>query len=150
LPAERLPVCSHLEAIYSAMELDGAHLPATAGAFAAIEPHLLWTRRKGARPDGSNFYDGHANAMLVGPGGIEQRDDVWVGVTVMAPHVQYIDHSHPPEEIYLAFTPGEWWNAAMDWTEPGPGGLIYNPPGILHAMRSGGMPMLAMWLLPVD
>ena len=55
LPAERLPVCSHLEAIYSAMELDGGHLPAIASAFSALEPHLLWTRRKGSQPDSSSF-----------------------------------------------------------------------------------------------
>jgi hypothetical protein len=38
----------------------------------------------------------------------------------------------------------------MDWTEPGPGGIIYNPPGILHAMRSHAQPMLALWFLPID
>lgn len=51
---------------------------------------------------------------ILGPGGIEERDDVWVGATLMAPLVTYVDHDHPPEEVYLALTPGEWWNAAMD------------------------------------
>lgn len=149
LPAERLPVCSHLDGVLSGMSGRQSHMPAMASAFAAVEPRLLWARRKGASPANRSFYDGHANAMLIGPGGIEQHDDVWVGVSLMAPNIAYPDHSHPPEEVYLAFTPGEWWNAAMDWTEPGPGGLIYNPPGILHAMRSGGEPLFALWLLPV-
>ena len=33
---------------------------------------------------------------------------------------------------------------------PGPGGLICNPRGILHAMRAGHAPFLALWFLPVD
>ena len=99
---------------------------------------------------GEPFVSGHANATLVGPGGIEQRDDVLVGVTVMAPGIVYPDHSHPPEEVYLALSPGEWWNAAMPWTEPGTGGVIYNPRGILHAMRSRERPLLALWFLPID
>ena len=150
LPAERLPVCSHFDAIRTAMEAEGPAMAALARAFFALEPDLLWMRRKGSNTQNEQFHDGHANAMLIGPGGLEQRDDVWAGVTVLAPHVRYIDHSHPPEEVYLAFTRGEWWNSGMDWTEPGPGGLIYNPPAILHAMRSGAQPMLALWILPVD
>ena len=149
--AGRLPVCHHqLDAALSAMAAEASPLPEIAAAFSGIEGRLRWERRRGSRPEDGAFHDGHANAMLIGPGGIEQREDLWVGVTLMAPGVTYPDHSHPPEEVYLAFTPGDWWNAEMDWTEPGPGGLIYNPPGILHAMRAGPSAFLAIWLLPVD
>lgn len=149
--AQRLPVCHHqLDAALSAMAAEASPLPDIASAFAAIEGRLHWERRRSSRPEDGAFHDGHANAMLIGPGGIEQREDVWVGVTLLAPGITYPEHSHPPEEVYLAFTPGEWWNAEMDWTEPGPAGLIYNPPGILHAMRAGPSSFLAMWFLPVD
>lgn len=149
--AERLPVCHHqLDAAYSAMAAAASPLPELAAAFSALEGRLRWTRRRNADPQDQPFFDGHANATLIGPGGLEQREDLWLGATVMAPGITYPDHSHPPEEVYLAFTAGEWWNAEMDWTEPGPGGLIYNPPGILHAMRSGPEAFLALWLLPVD
>lgn len=146
---DRLPVCGHLDTVYANMSAGGRPMPEFARSFAAIEGQLRWTRRTAASPDNQPFYDGHANAMLIGPGGLEQREDVMVGISLMAPHIRYVDHSHPPEEVYLAFTDGEWWNAAMPWTEPGPGGLIYNPPGIMHAMRSGEKPFLALWLLPV-
>jgi quercetin dioxygenase-like cupin family protein len=124
-------------------------LPDLAAAFSAVEGDLRWYRRKNAEAVGQPFLDGHANAMLIGPGGLEERADVWVGATVLAPHIVYPDHDHPPEEVYIALSPGEWWNAEMDWTEPGPGGIIYNPPGILHAMRSHAQPMLALWFLPI-
>jgi quercetin dioxygenase-like cupin family protein len=140
----------HIEAVYAEMEAGPSPLPEIASAFMALEPHLDWQRRRTARPSDGDFWDNHGNAMLIGPGGIEQRDDVWVGVTLMSADARYADHSHPPEEVYMAFTDGEWWNAGMEWTRPGPGGFIYNPPGILHAMRSGPKPMFSVWLLPVD
>ena len=148
-PGERIPVCRYLEGALAGMADGASPLPEIARAFAALDSRLHWARRKGASPSNRQFYDGHANAMIIGPGGLEQREDVMVGVSLMAPNTLYPDHNHPPEEVYLAFTDGEWWNAGMDWTQPGPGGLIYNPPGILHAMRSGEKPFLALWLLPL-
>lgn len=149
-PGERMPVSRHVDVALAGMAECALPLPEMAECFAAIEGRLVWGRRKGASPENRQFYDGHANAMIIGPGGIEQRDDVMVGVSLMAPNTLYPDHNHPPEEVYLVFTEGEWWNAGMDWTRPGPGGLIYNPPAILHAMRSGEKPLLALWLLPLD
>jgi quercetin dioxygenase-like cupin family protein len=148
--AERLPVVRHtVEAAVKMLAAQASPLPELGSAFAAVEAQLAWGRRRNAEVVGEPFFGGHANAMLVGPGGLEQRDDVMVGVTVMAPHIVYPDHDHPPEEVYIALSPGEWWNAEMDWTEPGPGGIIYNPPGILHAMRSHREPFLALWFLPL-
>jgi quercetin dioxygenase-like cupin family protein len=149
--SSRLPACAHnIDAALAGLSALPSPLPDLASDFAAIESGLRWYRRKNAAAIGQPFLDGHANAMLVGPGGIEERDDVWVGATVLAPNIVYPDHDHPPEEVYIALSAGEWWNAEMDWTEPGPGGIIYNPPGILHAMRSHAQPMLALWFLPID
>lgn len=122
---------------------------AVARAFAGIAPGLHWTARTGSERAEPAFRAGHANAMILGRKGIEPRDDVWIGATLMAPGVSYPDHGHPPEEVYLSLGPGEWWNAAMDWTDPGMDGLIYNPPGIRHAMRAGAAPFLALWFLPL-
>ena len=143
----QLPVCGWIDAALEAAE--GGPRQALADAFGVLVERLEWKRRMSADPANSVFWDGHANAMICGPGGLEQRDDLWIGATVMAPGVTYVDHDHPPEEVYLSLAPGEWWNADMDWTDPGERGLIYNPPGIRHAMRSGAGPFLALWLLPV-
>ena len=113
-----------------------------------MEPHLCGRRRGGAAPMASpSFGEGHANAMIVGPGGIEERRDVWVGMSLLAPDVRYPDHSHSPEEIYLVLTGGEFRQADGAWFEPGVGGTFYNEPGILHAMASGDKPLLAVWCL---
>lgn len=141
--AARVPVCDWAGRALDAVADERAALGA---AFAAVEGLLRWAPRAGSE---GPFRDGHANAVILGPGGLEVRDDLWVGVTVMAPGVRYMDHDHAPEEVYLSLSPGEWWNAGMDWTDPGPTGCIYNPPGIRHAMRSGEGPFLALWYLPI-
>lgn len=139
----RLPVCDWIAPAIAAQ-----HSP-LAAAYSALQHGLNWGRRKTADPANTDFWNGHANAMILGPGGLEERSDVWVGATVMAPGTLYPDHNHPPAEVYLPLSPGEWWNAEMDWTDPGPDGFIYNPPGILHAMRAGAKPFLALWFLPI-
>lgn len=147
----RLEACDRaLDAALGRLAAEPSPLPDLGAAFAAIEGGLAWYRRSNAEVLGQPFRDGHANAMLIGPGGLERREDVWVGATVMAPWIDYPVHDHPPEEVYIALSPGQWWNTEMDWTEPGPGGVIYNPRGILHAMRSHAHPMLALWFLPID
>lgn len=148
--ARGLPVSdAYLAPCIGALASAGSKVAALGQALAALAPALAWDRRKTSTPANQPFHDGHANATLAGPGGYERREDVWVGATLMAPGILYPDHSHPPEEVYLALSEGEWWNSDMEWTEPGRGGIIYNPPGILHAMRSGQRPFLALWVLPV-
>lgn len=146
-PGRRLPVCSHLGAALS-VEMKDEPLHRFADRFEAIEPSLEWRRRSNC--DGSeseNFFEGHANAMIVGPGGLEQRRDVWLGVTLMAPYVRYPNHDHAPEEVYLVLSDGEFRQAESAWFSPGIGGSFYNPPGIKHAMRSVDTPLLAFWAL---
>lgn len=143
----RLPVCSHLEPALS-IETEHEPLRRLIDRFRAVEPFLAWRRRTGC--DGSasaNFLEGHANAMIVGPGGLEERRDVWLGVTLMAPHVRYPDHEHAPEEVYLVLSKGEFRQGEGEWFSPGLGGSFYNEPGIRHAMRSVDTPLLAFWAL---
>ena len=121
-----------------------------AEAFAALEPQLAWVRRPGSEAHGAAFRDGHANAGLVGPSGLERRSDVLVGTSLVAPGVRYIDHRHPPEEIYIVMSGGEWYREDRGWHAPGAGGIVYNPPNVMHAMRAGPEPLLALWLLPVS
>jgi hypothetical protein len=146
--AARLPVCRHLPvALENARHQpgDGAGL---ADAFAVIEPQLNWKVRAGAEDE--HFLNGHANATIIGLEGLEIRGDVRIGVSLMAPHTRYPDHRHPPEEIYVVLSAGQWRQASNPWHEPGFGGIVYNPPNIVHAMRSMQQPLLALWFLWTD
>ncbi|MGV8986227.1 MAG: dimethylsulfonioproprionate lyase family protein [Cypionkella sp.] len=125
-------------------------LATLAGALADLGPELEWTTRRSAGPSASaGFATAHANAMLVGPSGLERREDVWIGLSLMAPHTRYPDHNHPPEEVYLVLSDGDFLQGDADWLPRKPGQTVYNPPGIRHAMRAGAAPFLALWCLPI-
>jgi Dimethlysulfonioproprionate lyase len=144
----RLPVCGHLPMTLEHARDQPGPVAAVAGAFTVIEPQLNWKIRAGA--EGERFLNGHANATIIGSEGLETRRDVWIGVSLMAPHMRYPDHRHPPEEIYLVLSGGQWRQGSNPWHEPAIGGIVHNPPNIVHAMRSMQQPLLALWFLWTD
>ncbi|HEY9344998.1 MAG TPA: dimethylsulfoniopropionate lyase [Inquilinus sp.] len=149
-PGSHLPVCAHLDAAL-AVAVPRSSLDRLVHAFRAIEPDLEWVRRASYDETASaNFVDGHANAMILGPGGLENRRDVWFGASLLAPRVRYTDHSHAPEETYLVLSDGAFRQGDGDWFTPGVGGSLYNTPFITHAMRSADMPLFAFWALWVQ
>ena len=152
-----LPVCTLIDEVCDELSVAAGKrdLPTSidgsvarhAQAMQALTQSLVWWRRPNADSANEPFASGHANAMLVGPRGLEQRSDVWVGVTVMAPNIEYPVHRHAPEEVYLVLSEGQWLQGESEWQEPGIGGVVHNPSNVLHAMRSGAGPLLATWCL---
>jgi len=147
-PGARIPACAHLARAADPKKFDDPPLHHLVETFMRLEPVLHWRPRSGDCTNaGPGFAENHANAMIVGPGGAERRSDVWIGVSLVAPHIRYPDHEHPPEETYLVLSPGQFMQGKDNWFEPGIGGTLYNPPGILHAMQSRAEPLFALWAL---
>jgi quercetin dioxygenase-like cupin family protein len=144
----RMPVCEHLnDALERARGEDGP-IAALAEALAEIAPRLMWVTRPNGENDDDTFKARHANAVVVGKGGFEARDDIRIGMSLLAPETRYPDHRHPPEEIYTVLSPGEWkQNAEGEFRVPGVGGFVHNVPNIIHGMRSTNVPLLAVWSL---
>lgn len=143
----RQPTCRWLEPALDYAAQDAGLRPML-DAFRALEPALEWSCDKPDNPTASeNFTDGHAEVMIVGPGGMEPRRDVWLGLSLLAPGVRYPDHNHRPEEVYLVLSEGDFRQGDDPWFTPGLGGSFYNRPSILHAMRSGDDPLFAFWAL---
>jgi quercetin dioxygenase-like cupin family protein len=139
-----LPV---LECLGRAVEIAKTESSRTQPIGAALEPllpHLPWRRSKGY--DDPAFIEGHANAVLVGNGGLERRSDFTIGISLAAPNTAYPMHNHPPEELYLTMAGGEFRHGEDDWTRVGTGETFYNTPGIIHAMRATADPLLAIWV----
>jgi len=141
--------------VYSWFETAAANAANTSTAtladtLAKLAPRLAWRTRPDRQSDDPNFADAHANAVILGDGGIEDRGDVRVGVSLLAPDTFYPDHRHPPEEVYVVLSEGEWRQEANPWHAPGPGGMVHNPPNVLHSMRAGPQPLLAIWTLLMD
>jgi hypothetical protein len=145
--AHRRPAVEHLGTALDAVQ-DVPDLKRVADAFATLEPQLHWIARgPGGTNASANFEEGHANAMVVGPGGLEERHDMHIGVSLLAPRVRYPDHSHKPEETYLVLSPGRFQHGASGWFEPGVGGTLYNSPSLKHAMAADDAPLFAVWVL---
>lgn len=142
----RLPVCGYLNDVNTA---DAApDLRRLMQKFSMLEPFLQWRRREGDWTGASaNFGDNHANAIIVGPGGLEPRTDVWLGVSLLGPEVLYPEHTHAPEETYLVIGPGDFRQGSNEWVHVSRGETYYNPHNIVHAMRSSEAPLLVFWAL---
>lgn len=147
MPA-KLPVCAYLsEAFEVAKFSNDESVVWLADSLSSISDELLWECRGGPKTDNS-FFNGHANANILGAEGLEQRDDLWVGVTLLAPGVQYPLHRHPSDEIYIVLSEGDWLKEERSWFSPGIGGIVHNDSNVLHAMRSTTkLPLLAIWCL---
>jgi quercetin dioxygenase-like cupin family protein len=145
-----LPACEHLSRAISIAQTGPEDLGRLAGSIATLAPTLAWRLKPS---DDAVFNNGHANVDLVGPApeALERRDDVRIGMSLMAPGITYPDHHHPPEEVYLVLSAGDWRQEARAWHSPGRGGIVYNPHNIVHAMRSSATePLLAIWCLPLE
>jgi quercetin dioxygenase-like cupin family protein len=144
-PAEprRIEACAHLGPALAALDPAPEPLRRLGAAIAALEPRLAWSRRAYDGPEAERFAASHANAMIVR----SAQTGMVVGLSLMAPHTAYPEHTHPPDELYLVLSEGEWRRDGGDWFSPGVGGTVRNAPGIRHAMRSQDRPLLAVWAL---
>jgi len=144
-PGARPAVLDHLDAALAGLDAASPAIRRLGAAFAAIAPIVPWSKRPHEGPDAARFATGHGNALIIGPGGAEVREGVALGVSLLAPHIRYPDHAHPPDELYLVLSEGDWRQGEGDWVRPGIGGTVRNPPGVVHAMRAGARPLLAVW-----
>ena len=118
-----------------------------------LAPYLRWYQRQPTSyeaPYSEPFISNHANALLIGPQGLEKSRHLAIGLTLIAPNITYVDHQHPPEEVYLVLSDGDWRQEKRPWHTPNIGGFVYNPPNIIHAMRSKDKPLLAIWCLNIN
>ncbi|NUH64470.1 transcriptional regulator [Sulfitobacter sp. S0837] len=146
-PSQRLPVCQLLRRMGSET-LHAPDLTRLMDSFFALEPSLNWARRAGDLTGASeNFTDNHANAVIFGKNGLEPRDDVTLGISLVGPDTLYPDHRHKPEETYLVISPGDFRQGHRPWVKVASGDTFYNPSNILHSMRSSTVPILAFWVL---
>jgi hypothetical protein len=84
--ANRLQVCEHLPQALNTARVNAGAIARIANAFAALEPSLAWARRTSSGSNASaNWPEGHANATIVGPRGLENRRDLQIGVLAGSP-----------------------------------------------------------------
>ncbi|MFK8075702.1 MAG: dimethylsulfonioproprionate lyase family protein [Granulosicoccus sp.] len=120
-----------------------------------VEEYLIWGHAPGYTRDnvGQEFLDNYCHALLSGPDG-PLRCEVPLGAFVLfGPDTLYKDHSHVPNEVYLAITGGgEWRVGENPWVKLDEGDSIFIPSNAVHAIRTGSKPLLtfSFWLESAD
>ena len=141
------PVCEYIPESLKFSRGQTLELKQLAVKFEGLYQQLPWYPSDRSTNKKRAFYNGHANAVMTGHGGLEEHTSVRFGVSLIAPNIEYPNHQHPPEEGYLVISEGDWRQANSDWFHRKPGDTVHNVPNIWHAMRSGKSPLLAVWML---
>lgn len=135
----------HLSAALGAAPRTHGDLVSILGALSTLLPHVTWINRQARADQDSAFVERHRHGMIAGPGGLFECSTLTLGLALMMPETCYPYHQHPPGEFYLVLSPGEWYREDVGWWSPGAGGLVFNPPSCVHAMKSTQVPLLALW-----
>jgi quercetin dioxygenase-like cupin family protein len=120
---------------------------------AALGPLLVWTRNPNyrRRPD-PRFLGNYGYGVVLGPTGRLARPLIpdpaaALGLLVLGPGLEYRRHRHPAEEIYIPLAGTAWWQRGDEpWRRVAPGTAIHHPPGLPHATRTGGEPLVALYI----
>ena len=114
-------------------------------ALSALADRLPWRFSYAPRADAPDLAERVAWAELVGPSAPIRSDRLCVGVTLIAPHTLYPDHRHPAIELYRVLSGTATWSAAGVARPVPPGEWVLHPSGVVHAMRTGAEPLLALY-----
>ncbi|MEZ5870821.1 MAG: dimethylsulfonioproprionate lyase family protein [Nitratireductor sp.] len=116
-------------------------------AFLAQGRELNWRRSYTPDDFGQYFFDNYAHVELIGTKGHFISDEIAAGLVLYGPHIQYPDHWHVAEEIYIPMTGnGEWSSGGEPHRVRAAGDFIFHTTNLPHAIRCGQTPMLALWI----
>ncbi len=91
-------------------------------------------------PVGEGYRHGNMHPVLA------EGDDFAMGLFLLVPGVDYLDHRHRAPELYLNLTgPSTWRFDFGEWVELPAGSVVWNGPGRVHGTRSGRTPWLSVW-----
>ncbi|MCP3937692.1 MAG: hypothetical protein GY708_20250 [Actinomycetia bacterium] len=91
-------------------------------------------------PVGDSYRHGNMHSILA------EGDDFVMGLFLLVPAVDYLDHRHEAPEFYLNLTgPSLWRFDFGDWIEMPAGSVVWNGQGQVHATRTGSASWLSLW-----
>jgi hypothetical protein len=119
--------------------------PEIADVLGRIGPDLPWRYGYVARPDQPGLEAAMGWAEIVGPTAPFPSDRVCFGLTLIGPDTHYLPHRHPAVELYHVLSGTAAWSAEDETALRPPGSFILHPANLVHAMRTGSEPLLALY-----
>jgi len=108
---------------------------------------LRWGQTYTAADFGQDFIDGYGWVELVGTRGHFASTELAAGFILLGPGIDYPDHHHVAEEVYVPLTGGTLWRKGEGaYTERGALEAIHHPSNVNHAMRTRTEPLFALYL----
>ncbi|MDL2409910.1 dimethylsulfonioproprionate lyase family protein [Rhizobium calliandrae] len=135
------------EAWWSALELAGKRdrqLTRMVEALSLMSPMLIWTKGRSGPFASANYAIGHGSAMIVGPGGLEDRDDVQISLTLTEPYCRSPDRAASERQIFLFLSSAQISIGDGAWNAVTPGSIAVIEAGSKSAMRCTRDPLLAV------
>lgn len=106
---------------------------------------FFWEKSPSGPFASKNFDSSNAHAVIVGPGGAEERADARIGITILKPYTRMPDHRLSCPRTYLALSAFEFSTESVGWTRAQVGTVCFAPAGEIVAYRCTMTPLLMIW-----
>lgn len=106
-----------------------------------------WGQTYTAADFGKKFIDNYGWLEVFGTRGHFDNRKVAGGFLILGPGIDYPDHHHVAEEIYIPLTGGAGWRMGDgEFRRREAGEIVHHASNVSHAMRTGEDPLLALYL----
>ncbi|MCA0278295.1 MAG: transcriptional regulator [Proteobacteria bacterium] len=114
---------------------------------ARYRDELRWGQTYTAADFGQHFIDRYGWVELFGTRGHFANAQLAAGFLVLGPDIEYPDHHHIAEELYIPLTSGTSWRMGDEpFRLRSAGEIVHHASNVSHAMRTGSEPLLALYL----
>lgn len=114
---------------------------------ARYRDELRWGQTYTAADFGQHFIDRYGWVELFGTRGHFANAQLAAGFLVLGPDIEYPDHHHIAEELYIPLTGGTSWRMGDEpFRLRSAGEIVHHASNVSHAMRTGSEPLLALYL----
>jgi quercetin dioxygenase-like cupin family protein len=139
-----LPVLAFM---YQAIETASEKTKGIVNTLALMADHLAWGQTYSKEDFGAEFLESYGWTEFIGLRGPIPSENMACGVLMLGPGIIYPRHRHEAEEVYIPLSGQTLWRQEnQDWTVRELGRAIYHAPWVPHAMKTGGFPLLALYL----
>lgn len=108
---------------------------------------LRWGQTYTAADFGQHFIDNYGWVELFGTRGHFANEQLAAGFLVLGPDVEYPDHHHLAEELYIPLSGSTCWRMGGEpFRLRSAGEIVHHASNVSHAMRTGNEPLLALYL----
>ncbi len=108
---------------------------------------LRWGQTYAKDDFGQHFIDNYGWVELFGTRGHFANEQLAAGFLVLGPGIEYPDHHHIAEELYIPLTGGtEWRMGDEPFRRRAAGEVVHHASNVNHAMRTANEPLLALYL----